>query len=71
MSNLTHAEGLSSTKVGTAFGTLLTVAVNLSQEDLLKTVVLAAVGGISSYLATLLVKWILLMAKRRRRSKCD
>lgn len=48
-----------STKVSTAFGTMLTIFVNIQTEDLIKTVLLAAVGGVSSFMATLLVKFLI------------
>ena len=48
-----------STKVSTVFGTILTIFVNIQPEDLIKTILLAAVGGISSFLATLLVKFLI------------
>lgn len=47
-----------STKVSTAFGTMLTIFVNIQTEDLIKTVLLAAVGGVSSFMATLLIKFL-------------
>ena len=55
-----------STKVSTAFGTLITIFVNISQDDLIKTVILAAVGGASSFLATLLVKFLVSKIKKIR-----
>lgn len=48
-----------STKVSTAFGTTLTIFVNIQTEDLIKTVLLAAVGGVSSFMGTLLVKFLI------------
>lgn len=53
-----------STKVSTAFGTLITIFVNIGQDDLIKTVFLAAVGGASSFLATLLVKFLISKIKK-------
>ncbi len=55
-----------STKVSTAFGTLITIFVNISQDDLIKTMILAAVGGASSFLATLLVKFLISKIKKYR-----
>lgn len=49
------------TKAGTAGGTLLTIFANINSEDILKTVVLAAVGAVVSFAVTLLLK---LLAKR-------
>ena len=48
-----------STKLSTAFGTILTIFVNIQTEDLIKTILLAAVGGISSFIATLLLKFLI------------
>lgn len=56
-----------STKVSTAFGTMLTIFVNIQTEDLIKTVVLAAVGGVSSFMATLLVKFLIRNIKSKFR----
>ena len=44
------------TKAGTATGTLLTILVNISRADLLKTVVLAAIGAAVSFVVTLILK---------------
>jgi mannitol-specific phosphotransferase system IIBC component len=44
------------TKTGTAAGTLLTIFANISSEDLLKTVILAAVGAAVSFVVTILLK---------------
>lgn len=52
------------TKVSTAAGTLLVVFMNLRSEDLTETVIFGAIGGISSYLATMLVKWLIKVARR-------
>ena len=54
-----------STKVSTAFGTLITIFVNIQQQDLIKTFVLGTVGGISSFLATLLVKYLIKFLKNK------
>jgi hypothetical protein len=56
-----------STKVSTAFGTMLTIFVNIQTEDLIKTVLLAAVGGVSSFMATLLVKFLIRNIKSKFR----
>ena len=53
-----------STKVSTAFGTLITIFVNIGRETVAQTVVLAAVGGISSFLATLAVKHLVQILKK-------
>lgn len=46
------------TKTGTVGGTLLTVLYNIHQEDLAKTVVLAAIGAIVSFSVSLALKAI-------------
>lgn len=56
-----------STKVSTAFGTMLTIFVNIQTEDLIKTVLLAALGGVSSFMATLLVKFLIRNIKSKFR----
>ena len=56
-----------STKASTAFGTMLTIFVNIQTEDLIKTVLLAAVGGVSSFVATLLVKFLIRNIKNKFR----
>ena len=56
-----------STKVSTAFGTILTIFVNIQTEDIIKTVLLAAIGGISSFVATLIVKFLIRNIKSKFR----
>lgn len=56
-----------STKVSTTFGTMLTIFVNIQTEDLIKTILLAAVGGISSFVATLLLKFLINNIKNKFR----
>ena len=56
-----------STKLSTAFGTILTIFVNIQTEDLIKTVLLAAVGGVSSFIATLLLKFLIRKIQNRFR----
>lgn len=56
-----------STKLSTAFGTILTIFVNIRTEDLIKTVLLAVVGGISSFIATLLLKFLIRKIQNRFR----
>ncbi|AZI20825.1 hypothetical protein [Chryseobacterium taklimakanense] len=53
-----------STKASTAFGMLITIFVNIGRETILQTVVLAAVGGMSSFLATMLLKHLILKFKK-------
>ena len=54
-----------STKFSTAFGTVLSIFVNLQAEDMIKTVILGFLGGVSSFVATLLVKRLLQMMKKK------
>ena len=49
----------STTKTGTAGGTLLTIFANISSEDLVKTAILAGVGAIVSFSVTLFLKFII------------
>ncbi len=44
------------TKAGTAGGTLLTIFGNISSQDIIKTIVLAAVGAVVSFSVTVLLK---------------
>ena len=52
------------TKAGTASGTLLTIFGNISNQDILKTVVLAAVGAVISFSVTVFLKSIIKRFKR-------
>lgn len=54
----------STTKTGTAGGTLLTIFANIKSEDVIKTCVLAGIGAVVSFGVTLLLK---LLIKRIRR----
>lgn len=51
------------TKAGTAGGTLLTIF-GISSEDLVKTVILAAVGAVVSFSVTLLCKLLIKRVKK-------
>jgi hypothetical protein len=53
-----------STVVGTAGGTFLSVFPNLHSEDVLKTIILATVGAIVSFLISLVLK--LLIKKHKK-----
>ena len=44
------------TKAGTAGGTLLTIFANITSEDVLKTVILAAIGAAVSFTVTIFLK---------------
>ena len=46
------------TKAGTAVGTLLTFFANISHTDILKTVILAAVGAVASFTITIFLKFL-------------
>ncbi|MBS1533793.1 MAG: hypothetical protein U0X58_11365 [Flavobacteriaceae bacterium] len=47
-----------SVKTGTATGTLLSVMPNILSEDIVKTILLAIIGAASSFVVTLLLKWL-------------
>ncbi|HEX8515630.1 MAG TPA: hypothetical protein VF868_05475 [Bacteroidia bacterium] len=47
-----------STLMGTVSGTVLTVAVNIDSQDILKTVVLAAIGAVVSFCISFSLKWL-------------
>lgn len=53
-----------STKAGTAGGTLLTIIVNINSSDLLKTGILAAVGAVVSFSVTLFLKFLIKQLKK-------
>ncbi len=53
-----------SLKTGTAAGTLLSIIPNLHSEDILKTVVLAVIGAVVSFTATLILKVLTKMSKK-------
>ena len=52
-------------KAGTATGTMLTIIVNIHSADLIKTVVLAFVGAVVSFIVTLLLKLLIKRLKRK------
>jgi hypothetical protein len=54
----THHNIESGTILGTVSGTVLTVLVNIGSSDVLKTVVLAALGAVVSFSVSLLLKWV-------------
>jgi hypothetical protein len=53
-----------SIKVGTAGGTFLSIVPNIYSEDVLKTVVLAAVGAVVSFLISFVLKLLLKKHKK-------
>ena len=54
----------STTKAGTAAGTLLTIFANINSADLVKTGILAAVGAIVSFCVTILLKALMKRFKK-------
>jgi len=56
MSNHNNIE--SGTILGTVCGTALTVVMNIGSSDLIKTVVLAALGALVSFSVSLFLKWL-------------
>jgi mannitol-specific phosphotransferase system IIBC component len=46
------------TVAGTAGGTLLTIFATVQTEDIVKTIVLACIGAVVSFTASLLMKWV-------------
>lgn len=46
------------TTAGTVTGTVITVAANIDSQDYLKTVILAGVGAIASFVISLCLKWL-------------
>jgi hypothetical protein len=48
-----------SLRTGTATGTLLSILPNLFSEDVLKTIILAALGATVSFTVSLLLKWFM------------
>ena len=57
-------ENTISLRTGTAAGTLLSILPNLFSEDILKTIVLAALGATVSFVVSLLLKWIMKFKKK-------
>jgi hypothetical protein len=53
-----------STVIGTAGGTFLSVVPNLHSEDVLKTIILAALGAVVSFLISLLLKFFIKKHKK-------
>jgi hypothetical protein len=45
-------------KTGTISGTLLSMAPNILSEDILRTILLAAVGALVSFSVSLALKWL-------------
>ena len=53
------------TKAGTAGGTFLTILCNIRSEDLVKTVVLGAIGAVVSFSVTVFLKFLIRKLKRK------
>jgi len=47
-----------SLRIGTASGTLLSIAPNIFSEDIQKTIILAALGAIVSFTVSFFLKWL-------------
>ncbi|MBS1667821.1 MAG: hypothetical protein JST58_10630 [Bacteroidetes bacterium] len=54
----------SSAKAGVMGGTLLTIFVNLTNEDIVKTIVLAAIGAVVSFCITVILKFLIKLMKK-------
>jgi hypothetical protein len=52
------------TKAGTLCGTMLTIFANIHSEDIIKTVVLAAIGAVVSFTITVLLKFLIKLMKK-------
>jgi hypothetical protein len=52
------------TKRGTAGGTLLTIFGNIHSSDIVKTVILAAIGAVVSFGVTILLKFLVRRFKK-------
>ncbi|GGC90778.1 hypothetical protein GCM10011508_17420 [Flavobacterium lutivivi] len=52
------------TLVGTAGGTFLSIVPNILSEDVVRTVILAAVGAVVSFTISLLLKYIIKKHKK-------
>lgn len=53
-----------STLLGTATGTVLTIIVNISSQDVLKTAILAMVGAVVSFCVSYFLKWFFRKLKK-------
>lgn len=58
------------TLVCTASGTFLSVLPNLHSEDVLKTIILATLGAIVSFIISLLLKFLIKKQKNKFSSSC-
>ena len=53
-----------SLRMGTAWGTVFSIIPTLFSEDILRTVILAVVGAVISFSATLLLKWLVKLKRK-------
>jgi len=53
------------TKMGTLAGTLTIILANITKADLLKTIILAALGALVSFVVSLLLKNVMKRWKRK------
>ena len=51
-------------RVGTATGTLLSIAPYFLSEDIARTIILAVVGATVSFIVSLLLKWLIQFKKK-------
>ncbi|MEO8759646.1 MAG: hypothetical protein ABI388_01515 [Bacteroidia bacterium] len=51
--------------LGTVSGTVLTVLANIGSADISKTVVLAAIGAVVSFVVSVSLKWIVKQIKNK------
>jgi ABC-type sulfate transport system permease component len=54
-----------STAIGTTTGTALSVFATLDTQDYTKTIVLACVGAVVSFMVTVILKWVWGKLKKR------
>ena len=50
---------------GTAGGTLLVLMVNLNTGEIIKTVILAVIGALVSFMVSLVMKWLVQFLKKK------
>lgn len=62
MSSHHHIEN--GTIAGTVCGTVLTVMVNIGSTDIIKTIVLAALGAVVSFGVSVFLKWLVKRFKK-------
>lgn len=64
--NWSLMEGNASVRICTASGTLLSIEPPLLAQDIVRTIILGAIGATVSFTVTLLLKWIVGVARKRR-----